>query len=586
MKSEPNSVLSSETNMPWGHTGYQPAPQYDPSQGFHSHTPAPPAFQGQQPPAPSWDSLASFPARVFNPAAPPPGLPPFPQLPPPPGMGSGFPGPQFGQPPPPFRPPQNNYGMGPPHTRFGTTQPVQQSSFGNAPPPFQNRFETCPPQNSFGASRHAGNNYGSVRPQASSAIPGQPPRFSTNPLQETPAMFPAPPTFQEDVKFAADGAGPGDDERNDTGAQKEVNRWLEKVGKLSESQKPAEDSGKKAVSSASDASPRKKAECSLSIGEAHEKLRSALYALAAVQKKLQHMEDEQEVADADAWNASVTKIKQLKEAYLKAKQEVDVEPLKALKRKVDQRRKKRERQKRRKEEEKEAEKQVLFERAQKHAAMDQWRDKILQEHLNQQEVKQMKETADKTLSKVRREIREARKMLDTTNRLQKLRAVRNDMAEKRGQTFSRSDAEHFADKTQHLAQLLAEQIDAYEKEEAALKLILETEKEEAKEKEKEEKHQKEQETKQMEMEEEKQSLFGPSVALYPGHPMQPFVNYYEQARYSLQSLQSIRQDWDQFLVPENTPMASRIPDSWVIPESPSSAVWATVLRQQSTSPQP
>ena len=48
------------------------------------------------------------------------------------------------------------------------------------------------------------------------------------------------------------------------------------------------------------------------------------------------------------------------------------------------------------------------------------------------QVKQMKETADKTLSKVRREIRETRKMLDTVNRLQKLRAVRNDTAEKRG----------------------------------------------------------------------------------------------------------------------------------------------------------
>lgn len=44
----------------------------------------------------------------------------------------------------------------------------------------------------------------------------------------------------------------------------------------------------------------------------------------------------------------------------------------------------------------------------------------------------MKETADKTLSKVRREIREARKMLDSVNRLQKLRAIRSVTAEKRG----------------------------------------------------------------------------------------------------------------------------------------------------------
>ena len=44
------------------------------------------------------------------------------------------------------------------------------------------------------------------------------------------------------------------------------------------------------------------------------------------------------------------------------------------------------RQRRRKQEDKELEQQTLFERAQKHAAIDQWRNQILQEHLNQQQV--------------------------------------------------------------------------------------------------------------------------------------------------------------------------------------------------------
>ena len=44
------------------------------------------------------------------------------------------------------------------------------------------------------------------------------------------------------------------------------------------------------------------------------------------------------------------------------------------------------RQRRRKQEEKELEQQTLFERAQKHAAIDQWRNQIQQEHLNQQQV--------------------------------------------------------------------------------------------------------------------------------------------------------------------------------------------------------
>ena len=44
------------------------------------------------------------------------------------------------------------------------------------------------------------------------------------------------------------------------------------------------------------------------------------------------------------------------------------------------------RQRRRKQEEKELEQQTLFERAQKHAAIDQWHNQIQQEHLNQQQV--------------------------------------------------------------------------------------------------------------------------------------------------------------------------------------------------------
>ena len=45
-----------------------------------------------------------------------------------------------------------------------------------------------------------------------------------------------------------------------------------------------------------------------------------------------------------------------------------------------------ERQRRHKQEDKELEQQTLFERAQKHAAIDQWRNQILQEHLHQQQV--------------------------------------------------------------------------------------------------------------------------------------------------------------------------------------------------------
>jgi hypothetical protein len=37
-----------------------------------------------------------------------------------------------------------------------------------------------------------------------------------------------------------------------------------------------------------------------------------------------------------------------------------------------------------------------------------------------------------------------------------------------------------------------------------------------------------------------------------------------------------------FLVAEGTPMASRIPDGWIIPEVPSSAAWASALQSDSS----
>ena len=47
-------------------------------------------------------------------------------------------------------------------------------------------------------------------------------------------------------------------------------------------------------------------------------------------------------------------------------------------------------------------------------------------------MKRKKDAADKTLSKVRREAKEAKKMIETISHLQKLRDIRQDTAQKRG----------------------------------------------------------------------------------------------------------------------------------------------------------
>lgn len=376
---------------------------------------------------------------------------------------------------------------------------------------------------------------------------------------------------------------PGEEDRGsrNAGAQEEVNAWLKKMGKRTRDDAVMTD--KHRTGENGNLLGTESTEKQMTISEAQHRLQGVLHALAAMQGQAQLMEDMQETADTPTWKACVTKIKELKEAYLEAKEKLDMEQVKHLKRRLDQRRKKRQRQKQNRLEEKEAEQEMQFERAQKHAVIDQWRQKLQQDDHNKQQMKKMKETADKTLSKVRKEIREARKMLDTVSRLQKLRAIRSDTAEKRGQTFPPSVAAHFTEKTDDLIQLITSQVQAFEKEEDALKLILQTENEEAKEKEREEKRQKEREDRRKDREEERQSLFGTLEMPGPGDPLQPYAQYYLQAQCSLQALQNIRHEWDAFVVVESTPLATRIPDGWVGPEPPSSSTWASVLLQSEPS---
>ncbi|PVD19916.1 hypothetical protein C0Q70_20410 [Pomacea canaliculata] len=189
-------------------------------------------------------------------------------------------------------------------------------------------------------------------------------------------------------------------------------------------------------------------------------------------------------------------------------------------------------------------------------------------------IKEMKLTADKTLGKVVREIREARKMKDTLAGLKKLRAIRSDAAENRGQLFPSSVGEHFNSKTDDLMELLTEQIVACEKEEAALK----TEQAEAREKEENAKRQRQKEEEEQGLQEDLTSLFGQEVMYYNNSSMVPFEQFYQQACLNLHSLLAIRQTWDSFLVPEGTPGSSQVPDGWVEPEPPSSTTWATALK--------
>ncbi|KAL8615927.1 hypothetical protein ACOMHN_034603 [Nucella lapillus] len=389
-------------------------------------------------------------------------------------------------------------------------------------------------------------------------------------------------TGQSDVAASAclKDAGEGEGGSVATARQQEVNHWLKKTGKWAPGTGAVITDKSRTGGKANGTlllGTKSQEERVTSISEAQQRLHSVLQALASMQGEAQQLEELQGTADTPTWKASVAKLKQLKEAYLETKGKLDLKQMTGLKRKLDLRRKKRQRQKRRRQEDREWEQQVQFERTQKHVVIDQWCQQLQQDYLNRQQMKKLKETADKTLGKVCREIREASRMLDTVTRLQKLRDIRSDTAHKRGQTFPPSVAAHFAEKTEDLLQLITSQLQAFQKEEDALKLILETENEEAKEKEREEKRQKEREDRRKNIEEERLSLFGAQELPSREDPLQPFVQYYQQAQFSLQALQNVRWEWDSFVVKEGTPLSSRVPDGWVSPEQPSSHAWASVL---------
>ncbi|PVD19915.1 hypothetical protein C0Q70_20409 [Pomacea canaliculata] len=158
--------------------------------------------------------------------------------------------------------------------------------------------------------------------------------------------------------------------KEEVGAQDEVNKWLENVhSKSSSSLNPLAHDPKQ---------EKQRKLKTIPIPEVHKKLHLVLHSLAAVQGAMQQLQEKLVTSDANEWQEAIAKTTQLKADYLNAKEQLNMSQMSELKLKLDARRKKRMRQKKRKEEVKEDEQQELYERAQKHLAIDQWRHQIQQ----------------------------------------------------------------------------------------------------------------------------------------------------------------------------------------------------------------
>ncbi|XP_059148755.1 programmed cell death protein 7-like [Physella acuta] len=299
--------------------------------------------------------------------------------------------------------------------------------------------------------------------------------------------------------------------------------------------------------------------------------------LTSMSTQVQEMADSVLSADNDIWQKMTCDFEIMKKEYANLGAVLQDSSVQVLKHKLIQIRKKRQRLKRAQKIIYDNNQLKLQEWENRSKQIDAWQEKIRAKIREENLKKARKAAADRTLSKVTREIQDATRLIETMLALQKLRLIRRDAAQKRGDTELGESRQIFEQKIADMTRLVQSQLECYKEEEAKLKLVIRSEQEETFKKESLQRAEKEKQKQKEDDDYLETFLFGPERDIVPSDPLLPFTQYYKQAESSLQAFIQIRREWDAFLVPENTPASSAIPASWVIPEPPSSLSWASVL---------
>ncbi|KAM9765703.1 programmed cell death protein 7 [Menidia menidia] len=223
-------------------------------------------------------------------------------------------------------------------------------------------------------------------------------------------------------------------------------------------------------------------------------------------------------------------------------------------------------------EEKEAEERSL----EKEAAIDKWRMMQIQKVEEKKKEQELKLAADAVLCEVRKKQADVKRMQDILRSLEKLRKLRKEAASRKGITTELPCDQAFDSRLEHLRSVIKRRTAVYSAEEKALMVMLEGEQEEERRREQERRAKKERERQMQRRRRVDAMLFGEEL---PGACiLQPFTDYYSQAQHSLQALIQIRGEWDAFLVAEDHPEGSAVPQSWILPEPPSDQAWASALQ--------
>ncbi|XP_064474334.1 programmed cell death protein 7-like isoform X2 [Ornithodoros turicata] len=199
--------------------------------------------------------------------------------------------------------------------------------------------------------------------------------------------------------------------------------------------------------------------------------------------------------------------------------------------------------------------------AQQEARINAYRQRILDKALQEKQEAEMREEVDSVLSEIRFKISRTREYLEKLSALEQLRDARKDSYRRKGLYVAPEADERFTTEMASVRSLLESQLVSYQKEETALKVMLESE-------------QKEQyQTKKIQLKQDTilECLFGSQDV---DHILYPFYTYFCSPMTSIEAFMSNREAWDRCIVPQSYPQGESVPVQWVKPEQPSSQMWA------------
>ncbi|XP_076617152.1 programmed cell death protein 7 [Chaetodon auriga] len=214
--------------------------------------------------------------------------------------------------------------------------------------------------------------------------------------------------------------------------------------------------------------------------------------------------------------------------------------------------------------------------SEKEAAIDKWRMQQIHQVEEKKKEQELKLAADAVLCEVRKKQADVKRMQDVLRSLEKLRRLRKEAALRKGIVTEQECEEAFSSQLNQLRCVLKKRTAVYSAEEKALMVMLEGEQEEERRREWEKRVKKKRERQLQRKHRVDTILFGDELPA--DSALRPFTEFYTQAESSLHTLLQIRREWDVFVVAADHPDGSAVPESWILPDSPSDQAWASALQ--------